>query len=227
MNIYQSILRVQLNEVGKSLRIFWSIWLLILIISYIVATLGAIEEFFFVSFVPAIVWIAIYSFKAVSSDLPYVLKLGASRQQLIVAAAILVAGLSILMTGLHFIFTELFSFLATNIEAIQPIILINWATGDSLTIFHSLLLDLIVSMVIGSIMVLFAVLYVRFGKLPMYLAGAIVVVSMPIPAVHERVFQWLTTIQSGEILVSLLVFIITAISCIIISKQMILKASLR
>ncbi|SDN19244.1 hypothetical protein [Alkalicoccus daliensis] len=227
MNIYQSILKVQMNELGKSLRIFWSIWLLILIASYTLATLWNIDQFYFVSYIPALVWVAIYSFKAVNSDLHYVLQLGASRKQLIFAAAVLVAGLSFLMTGLHFLFTVFFSTLAENIAAIQPISLISWAASDSLNIFHSLVLDLISSIFIGCLMVFFASLHVRFGKLPLYLAGAAVLVSLPVPYIHEHLFEWIMHVRSGEILLSLLVFLLAGMACIYLSKQLLRKASLR
>lgn len=228
MNVYQSILKVQTNELGKSLRIFWSIWLLILIASYTMASLFSIEEFMFVGFVPALVWVAIYSFKSVNSDLHYVLQLGASRKQLVIAAAMLVVGLAFLMTMLHFLFSLAFTTLADVIDFIQPITLLTWAgMSGSLNMFHSLLIDFISSILIGSLMVLFASVNVRFGQLPLYLTGAAVLVALPVPFVHEHLFEWIMHIQSGEILLSLSLFLLTGAACIFISKQLLRNASLR
>lgn len=228
MNIYKSILKVQTNELGKSLLIFWSIWLLIIIASYTMATLGNIEQFMFIGFVPVLVWIAVYSFKSVNSDLHYVLQLGASRKQLGTSAALLVAGLAVLMTLLHFLFSLFFTTLAANIDFIQPITLFSWAgVSDSLNLFQSLLLDTILSLLIGSIMVLSASLNIRFGKIPLYLAVAVILVALPVPFVHENLLEWVMHIHGGKIVLSLILFLLTGLACLFISNQLLRKATLR
>lgn len=229
MSIHRSILQVQLKEITKAYGLFWAIWLLLMMASYIISSVTEAEQFYFIGIAPVLFWVAYYSFQAVKADLYYVLKLGASRNQFMTTIVVLISLFVVGMTITHLLLVQLFSILADNLSFITPITIVTWAELSSqLSFFQSLILDMLVLLLVACFMVWAGSLYIRFGKVSIYFLAASMILALLLPFVRNHLIEWIElVVGGGGAFISVSALFAVSLLLMLLSRQVLQKASLR
>ncbi|WP_096186740.1 hypothetical protein [Evansella halocellulosilytica] len=228
MKQYKSMLKVLFSDIFKSFVIFWSIYTVITIASYTIAHLASVDNIHQMGIPFAIIWIAIHSFQAIKNDFPYIIKLGATRQQFTIAITIFVTILSIVMTLTNFLHLSLFAFLAEQVQSITPVTFVTWDyLGHTISLGMSLVIDVLLGMSIAFFLVLLASLLYRFGKLPVYGVMAVLVIALIIPATHQNLIEWAINVAVGDATYTIFWLLPIALLMSVISGRVLQRASFR
>lgn len=227
MKQLKSLLQVMLPDLLKSFAIFWSIMLAILTSGYIIATLVDTTEVFLMIWPIFLVWLSITIFQIVKTDFHYALKMGATRKQFVLASVCLILFLIVLGETIHLVYLNALPFLA-EIIGLQSVNLFTWTSlfpeiSTGLVISY----DLILAFFFGTMLFTLASVKFQFGKLPVFIILGALGILLLIPTVNQALVDYVVGLHGGDNLLSVFLLAIPALFGLLISRQILLQASLR
>lgn len=227
MNQIKSLIYVMYPEVLKSLIIFWSIMAAILASGYVIATLSSTTEVFLIMWPFFLVWLSITSFQLVKTDFHYALKLGATRNQFLGACLVLLILVILIGEGIHLLYLNLFPEIS-SLFGLQSVTLVHWGIvlpelSTGLVLGYDLILGLLFSTMFFAI----ASIKHQYGKLPVFVFLGVLAVLILIPRVQQAILDWGISLYNGENVLTVFWVALPAFIALLISRTILLRASLR
>ncbi|MFK3935894.1 DUF4052 family protein [Alkalihalobacillus sp. NPDC078783] len=190
MNQLVAQLRIHASELVKSITIFWSILLTIIVASYLIAFFVGVPDMFVVTNAPIIVFVAITAFRLVKEDLDYSIHLGLTRNQFTLGSMVYILGMSVLFNLVH----QIVLFIAATLQGSvlrDTLTFMSWSSilNIETSFFVDFGLDLLLTILVGFLLFFLASLLNRFGQLALYIVALVFVLALIIPVVNQKLFE--------------------------------------